>query len=322
MSDDLRKQLGAIDLTEQFDRDVKYRIPTGIIAIDRIIGGGVPSGKLIEINGFWSAGKSRLLLHILAQALELGGLVMLVDLERALERGLAEISGLDYKHKNFIYANINEIITVEQVFLHLEKFIKIGRESFPNQFLIFAVDSVAAMPTAEAKKKGIGVDVNIGAARRAQLIDDSLKKLMPDIHTSNICFIFINQLRDKLDVMFGDQTDSPGGKAIKFWASLRLKMKLMGKIKDEQTKEQIGGNVHLVCQKSKISRPYGEVFFEMHAFKPISKYAGLFEYMYRHSEIEKVGQRNYIFRGQPLEPNWLKGNFPEEYEKFMEAKKG
>lgn len=311
MSENIRKKLGVIDLEKKFQNMVKYRVPTGIIAIDRIIQGGVPSGKLTEISGGFSAGKSRLLLHILVNVLKMSGLAMLVDKEHALEKGLADVTGLDYKHENFLYPKVEKMRTVEQIFDLLEKFIKLGREECPDKLMAFAIDSVAAMPTEEDIDGKIGVPTS--GARRAKIIGDGIRKYISMIHESNICFICVNQLRDKIGVMYGEKDDTPGGRAIEFHASLRLRLDKIKALKDDQTEEQIATKVRVVCKKSKIGIPFGMVKFEMPVMEPISKYAGLWDYMQRHEEVVHSGGAYYYFPKDETK-KFTKEEFVELYE--------
>lgn len=310
---DLRDKLKAIDLTKKFDELAKYRIPTGIIAVNMAIGGGIPSGKLTEISGGWSAGKSRLALHIAVETLKLGGIVCYADLERALDEGLAKLVKLDLSNPDFIYPDPNDIVTIQNVFDLLSGFIKLGREKYSDKPLLFVVDSIAAMPTEEDLEKGL--DVNTAAARRAKQINQGLRKHMGEVYSSDVSFLCINQVRDRFDVLWGEKEDTPGGKAIKFHASMRMKLNLVKSVKDDMTKEVTMNMVKLVNIKSKVGIPYRMVQFEMPVFEPIDKYAGLLDYLIRHGQIEhKKGSKKYKFSG--IEEEFEKKDFEEAYEKW------
>jgi len=317
--EDIRKKLHAIDLSKQFAKLVKYRIPTGIIAVDRIIHGGVPSGKITELYGGWSAGKSRLLLHIIAQTLRLGGWAVLIDEERALEAGLCDLVGLDVNHQKLIVVDPDDIETVEDVFTFIEQTIDVIRAEDPDGFLLIGWDSLASTPTKEDLKENedIGEKVNIAGARRAKLVGRGLRRVSSKLFKTHSCLVIVNQLIDRFDVMFGSATTTPGGKAVKFHSSLRMKLTLIKKMKDKKTEEQIGNNVKLVIEKSRIGIPFGVVKFEMLVHKPIDKHAGLLDYMERHGEVDKLGSNKYRFVGEKRTSEEFKTkDFPEAYKKW------
>ena len=319
---EIRKKLHAIDLTEQFARLVKYRIPTGIIAIDKVIHGGVPSGKITELYGGWSAGKTRLLLHIIAQTLRLGGWAVLIDEERALEAGLCDLVGLDVNHPKFIAVDPDDIETIEEVFTFIEQTIDIVRAEDPDGFLLIGWDSLASTPTKDDLKESedIGEKVNIAGARRAKLVGRGLRKVSSKLYKTHSCLVIVNQLIDRFDVMFGDKTTTPGGKAVKFHASLRMKLTLTKKMRDKKTEEQIGNDVKLVIEKSRIGTPFGMIKFEMRVKEPIDKYAGLLDYMLRHGEVIQDGKNIYSFPEESEQ--WTGATFPDRYKaKFCKKEK-
>lgn len=326
----IKSKLKAIDLTEQFSRLVKYRIPTGIIAIDKAIGGGVPSGKITELYGGWSAGKTRLVLHILVETLKLGGYAILIDREQALESGLCELVGLDIGHERFIYPDPELIESVEDVFDYINTTIDVIRESDPDCFLCIGWDSLAATPTREDLKDlnpdkapahiDISKNVNISSARRAKLIGQGIRKLSTKMFRTHSAFVMVNQLRDRLDVLFGSPTTTPGGKAPKFHSSLRLNLNLLKAIRDEQSGEQIGNRVKLTVDKSRIGQPFHEVYFEMRVDKPIDSYSGLLDYLKRHGEIEHKGSGWYYFTDDK-ENTFREGDFVKAYKEKIKDKK-
>lgn len=321
----IRKKLGAMNLSKQFSKLTKYRIPVGVIAVDRVVGGGIPSGKLTELYGGWSAGKTRLLLHIIVQALAAGGWAVLIDTECALEAGLCDLVGLDVNHEKFIYVNPDKVETIEDVFAFVSKIITVVREEDPEGLLLIGFDSLAATPTKEDLEgdDDISEGANIAAARRAKLIGRGIRKLASRVYRTHVCFVMVNQLRDKFNVMFGDKTETPGGKAVKFHSSLRMKLQLIKKLKDKKTDEQVGNNVKLVVEKSRIGNPFGVVNFEMRVDEPIRKHAGLFDYMLRHGEITKTSKKGlYAFvEEKDNEAKFFKkSNFAEEYDKRLKKK--
>lgn len=318
---EIRKRLHAIDLSKQFAKLVKYRIPTGIIAVDRIIHGGVPSGKITELYGGWSAGKTRLLLHIIAQTLRLGGWAVLIDEERALEAGLCDLVGLDVNHPKFIVVDPDDIETIEEVFTFISQTIDIIRTEDPDGFLLIGWDSLASTPAKDDLKENedIGEKVNIAGARRAKLVGRGLRKVSSKLFKTHSCLVIVNQLIDRFDVMFGSATTTPGGKAVKFHSSLRMKLTLLKKMRDKKTEEQIGNNVRLVIEKSRIGAPFGQVNFEMLIDRPIDEYAGLLDYLVRHSEIEKLGQGWYKYPN--FDRKFKEKDFPENYEEQLKNAK-
>jgi len=313
--EDIRKKLGAIDLSEQFKKLVKYRVSTGIIALDMVTNGGIPSGRLTEFYGGESTAKSRLCAHIIAETQKVGGVAVLNDTEKALDQGLVDLTGVDMD--KLIYPNPEKITSVEDVFESLENTIKIVRPAYPDKPVIFLWDSVASTPMQEDLEKKIGRPE--AAMHRAKLIGDGLKKYLSDIYKNHIVVIFVNQIQDKMNVLFGNQTTTPGGRQIKFLASLRLGMKIVGSINDEQTKEQIGTTIQMLVKKSKVGPPFGIVNFEMPAFEPISKYAGLMDYMKRHGKLKHIAGGQYNFIGD--EEMWTKACFPEAYEGWKKKSK-
>jgi len=319
---EIRRRLHAINLTEQFARLVKYRIPTGIIAVDRVIHGGVPSGKITELYGGWSAGKTRLLLHIIAQTLRLGGWAVLIDEERALEAGLCDLVGLDVNHPKFIVVDPDDIETVEEVFTFVSQTIDIIREEDPDGFLLIGWDSLASTPTKDDLKENedIGEKVNIAGARRAKLVGRGLRKVSSKLFKTHSCLVIVNQLIDRFDVMFGDKTTTPGGKAVKFHSSLRMKLTLIKKMRDKKTEEQIGNNVKLVIEKSRIGIPFGMIKFEMLVNEPIDEYAGLLDYMIRHGEVKEVKGKKDTYHFLEESKQWTKVTFPEHYKRKFHKK--
>ena len=153
--------------------------------------------------------------------------------------------------------------------------------------------------------------------RRAKVISDGIKKIMAKVYTSNTCLIFINQIRDKINVLYGEKTDTVGGRMIKFTTSLRIHCHIVGAIRDDTSKEQIGTKGRIEVSKSKICRPFGVVNFEMLIDKPIDKYSGLLDLMVRHGEIENATGW-YKFPGQIK--RWRGEDFQKNYEEFLGTK--
>lgn len=317
MKDELKKQMDAIDLTERFKKLVKFRVSTGIVAFDIVTNGGIPSGRLTEFYGGESTAKSRLVAHIITEIQKAGGVAVLNDTEKALDQGLVDLTGVDMEA--LIYPDPEKIISVEDIYKSLEKTINKVRPKYLNKPVAFIWDSVAATPGFEDLVKEIGRPE--ASMRRAKLIGDGLKKYMSDVYKNQIILIFVNQIQDRMNVLFGDRTTTPGGRQIKFLASLRLGMNVMGGIKDSQSGEQIATRIRLLVKKSKVGPPFGIVNFEVPAFDKISKYAGLLDYMIRHGEIEHPAKsKKYWFIDETEEQAFEKANFSEAYEKWRKKK--
>lgn len=307
------KSFKTIDLSQHDTDLVKFRVSTGIKCLDLITGGGFPGGKLTELYGPWSSGKTRIGLHVVAQTIKLGGSAIFSDNERSLSKGLMDLTGVD--SSRLIYPDPDtEITCIEDVFNVLIAGIEELRAENPDGLLTFVWDSVATTPSRE-EFKSAEISMNINAMRRAKVISDGLKKIMPVVHANNICLIFINQIRDKMNVQYGEKVDTVGGKSIKFQASLRINCKIVGQIKDENTKELTGYKGQIKVEKSKICKPFGIMNFEMSAEKPIDEYAGLLEYYTRHGRVEHTGTGWYRFLDTP---KFRKQDFPEHYEKNKE----
>lgn len=315
MNDTIHKELDAIDLTARFKKLIKYRVSTGIVAFDIVTGGGIPSGRLTEFFGGESTAKSRLVAHIIAQVQRAGGIAVLNDTEKALDQGLVDLTGVDLK--KIIYPDPEKIKSVEDIYESLEKTIKVIRPKYPDKPVAFFWDSVAATPGKEDLEKELGR--NEAGMRLAKLIGEGLRKYLGDIYSSQIILVFVNQIRDKMNVRFGDKTDTPGGRQVKFLASLRLGMKIIGSIRDKQTEEQVSTKLELLVRKSKVCPPFGKVHFEMPVSASIDRYAGLLDYMRRHGEATITSGNKYKFIGKD-EPEWTKAEFPEAYEEWIKRK--
>jgi len=309
MKKDIRSVVGSIDLSKQFQELAKFRVPTGIYAFDRVLGGGIPAGKLTEIYGDYSSGKSRIAGHILAQTQRLGGLAVYLDNERALDDGLVKLTGINAEQ--LVYPDPDRMLTsIEAVFKIIQDIMAMFREDHTEELLTIIWDSVAATPGIEDLDNELGMAT--GAMRRAKVISDGLKKIMSEVYRSKTCLVFINQIRDKIGVMYGEKVDTVGGRALKFTASVRAHMFLSGKLKNEKTEEQIGAKGRLVIEKCKVGKPFGVVNFEMMTDSPIDPHTGLLDYMVRHEEIVDEGRGWYKF--PEGKKNFRADKFPELYD--------
>ena len=214
---------------------------------------------------------------------------------------------------HLLYPNpVTELTTLEKIFTIMEKSIVQLREKDPERLITVIWDSVATAPCEHDLEADIGNNF-MGPAIRARIISDGLKKIMSIVHSTKTCLIFLNQIRDKIGVQYGEKTDTVGGKSIKFQASLRLRCKIIGKIKNEKTKEKDGDKGQIIVEKSKVSKPFGVVNFEMLTTKPIDEYAGLLDYYVRHGKVESKGGW-FCFMGE--KNKFRSYDFPEALLKY------
>ena len=223
-------------------------IPTGSLTVDIAIGvGGIPRGRITEIYGPESSGKTTLCLHVIAEAQKRGGLCAFVDMEHALDPRYAEQIGVNVET---LY--VSQPDTGEQALEITEALVRSGALD------VVVVDSVAALvPRAEIE--GEMGDSHVGL--QARLMSQALRKLSGAIKSSNVAVLFTNQLREKVGVMFGNPETTSGGRALKFYASIRLDIRRLQSIK--QGGETIGNRVKVRVTKNKVAAPFREAEFDM-----------------------------------------------------------
>ena len=249
-------------------------IPTGSLGLDAALGiGGLPRGRVVEIYGPESSGKTTLSLEVIAQAQRRGGTAAFVDAEHALDPGYAEKIGLDIDD-----LLVSQPDTGEQALEITDTLVRSGAVD------VVVIDSVAAL-TPKAEIEGEMGDSHVGL--QARLMSQALRKLTANIKRSNTLVIFINQIRMKIGVMFGSPETTTGGNALKFYSSVRLDIRRTGAIKKGD--EVIGNETRVKIVKNKIAPPFKNVQFDILYGEGVSLHGELLDYGVAHGIVEKSG---------------------------------
>lgn len=287
MDENKRKALGAAlsQIEKQFGKGSVMRmgdvpqtaidvIPTGSLALDIALGcGGLPRGRIVEIYGPESSGKTTLTLEVIAQAQKLGGVAAFIDAEHALDPIYAEKIGV-----NLSDLLVSQPDTGEQALEIADMLVRSGGID------IVVIDSVAAL-TPKAEIEGEMGDAHVGL--QARLMSQALRKLTANIKRSNTLVIFINQIRMKIGVMFGNPETTTGGNALKFYASVRLDIRRSSAIKNGD--EVVGNETRVKVVKNKVAPPFKQADFEILYGEGISREGELIDLGVNHGFIQKAG---------------------------------
>lgn len=247
---------------EETPTDVDEWVSTGSSILDLAISnkpnGGLPVGRIVEINGLESSGKSLVAAHVLATTQQKDGIAVYIDTENALSGTFLRSIGVDTGNMMYVTSN-----TVEQIFSNIERIISFVRDSEKNKLVTIVVDSLAAAST-EAEMSG-DYDKDGWATGKAIIISKAFRKITQLIGRERILLIFTNQLRQKLGVMFGDPWTTSGGKGLPFHASVRIRLKSVGQIKKKTTtiEEVVGIKIRAQIIKNRVGPPYRQADFDM-----------------------------------------------------------
>ncbi len=284
----IQKEFGDGAIMRLGDAEAKVAVPaisTGAFSLDLALGvGGLPRGRISEVFGPESSGKTTLTLHVIANAQKAGGVAAFIDAEHAMDPLYAKKIGV-----NLDDLLISQPSSGEEALTIAEKLIR------TNAVDVAVIDSVAAL-TPRAEIEGEMGDAQMGL--QARLMSQAMRKLTAAIANSKTCCIFTNQLREKIGIMFGNPETTPGGKALKFYASVRLDIRKIGVIKDA-TGRVIGNRTKVKVVKNKVAPPFTEAEFDILYAEGISWAGSIIDAAIQHNLLDKRGSW-YSFEGEQL----------------------
>lgn len=295
MDSDKNLEMALVQIERQFGKGAVMKlsdgavrnvraIPTGALSLDLALGiGGVPRGRIVEIFGPESSGKTTLALHVVAEAQRNGGVAAFIDVEHALDPVYAKALGVDVDE-----LLISQPDTGEQALEITDMLIRSGALD------VVVIDSVAAL-VPRAELEGDMGDVHVGL--QARLMSQALRKLAGTINRSDTTAIFINQLREKIGVMFGSPETTPGGRALKFYASVRIDVRRIEAIK--QGTDNVGNRVRAKIVKNKVAPPFRLAEFDIMFGEGISREGSLLDVAAEQGIVRKAGAW-YTYDGDQL----------------------
>jgi recombination protein RecA len=282
----IEKQFGKGSVMKMSDKGEMAieAISTGALALDLALGiGGLPRGRVTEIYGPESSGKSTLAMHVVAEAQRNGGICAYVDAEHAMDPIYAKAIGVDVDE-----LLISQPDTGEQALEITDMLIRSGAID------VIVIDSVAAL-TPRAEIEGEMGDTHVGL--QARLMSQALRKLTANLNKSNTICIFINQLREKIGVMFGSPETTPGGRALKFYSSIRIDIRRIESIKDGA--EIVGNRTRTKIVKNKVAPPFKQAEFDIMYGRGISREGSLLDVGVEHGIVKKAGAW-FTYEGEQL----------------------
>jgi len=298
----IRKAFGEGAIMRMGHADLTKKIPsisTGSFSLDLALGiGGLPRGRIVEIFGPESSGKTTLALHVVANAQKDGGLAAFVDAEHAMDAGYTKKLGV-----NLDDLLVSQPASGEEALAIVDTLVRSGSLD------VVVIDSVAAL-TPQAELDGNMGDSHMGL--QARLMSQAMRKLTAGVATSKTLVIFTNQIREKIGVMFGNPETTPGGRALKFYASVRLNIRRIGAIKDPSG-VVAGNRTRVKVVKSKVAPPYTEAEFDILYAKGISWEGSVLDAGLKHGLITKRGswlsfEGEQIGQGQQAATSFLQDN--------------
>ena len=309
----IRKEFGEMSIMRLGDREIEEIpvISTGALSLDLALGvGGLPRGRIVECYGQESSGKTTLTLHVVANAQKAGGTAAFIDAEHALDPTYAKKIGVDLD--NLIVSQPN---SGEEALTICEQLVRSGAVD------VVVVDSVAAL-TPQAEIDGDMGDAHVGL--QARLMSQAMRKLTATLSQTKTLCIFTNQVREKIGVMFGNPETTPGGKALKFYASCRLQVQRIGAIKN--TANQVVGNrTRVKVVKNKVAAPFTEAEFDILYTCGISYEGSVLDAALNRGIVEKRGSwlsfgDSQLAQGSLATIEYLKAN-PDVTQKIVELVK-